>query len=168
MNDKVEIQQPGLAQLTKNRPAVSGDLFMLSGRFLQYARRSVSQPCSMKRSLSAMWVLFENMRVSVSPAPMPEVRVAVSGVLVRGLIPAMNLKSSPSSAMAQITRGIGNIAPSRLPLGGGGRPAYIVSTLTPTRMQWNMNKDTSSHIQTQHNTVNDMGCINNSDMQEHS
>ena len=72
------------------------------------------------------------MHVSVSPAPMPEVRVAVSGVLVRGLISAMNLKSSPSSAIAQITRGIGNIAPSRLP--GGGRPGYIVATLIPTRM----------------------------------
>lgn len=57
------------------------------------------------------------MRVSVSPAPMPAVRVAVIGVLVRELITAINLKRSPSSAIAQITRGIGNIAPSRLPRG---------------------------------------------------
>ena len=55
------------------------------------------------------------MRVSASPAHTPEVKVAVSRVLVRGLISAMNLKSSPSSAIAQITRGIENIAPSRLP-----------------------------------------------------
>lgn len=57
------------------------------------------------------------MRVSVSPAHMPEVRVAVSGVLVRGLILAMNLKSNPPTAKAQITGGIGNIAPSRPPNG---------------------------------------------------
>lgn len=63
-------------------------------------------------------MLFQDMRVSVSPAPVPEARVAISGVLVRGLISAMNLKSSPSSAIAQITRGIGNIAPSRLPWEG--------------------------------------------------
>lgn len=93
------------------------------------------------------------MRVSVSPAPAPEVRVAVSGVLVRGLISAMNLKSSPSSAIAQITRGIGNIAPSRLP-GRGGRPGYIVSTLTPTRMPWNIHEqETPAHINREHHTV---------------
>lgn len=74
-------------------------------------------------------MLFENMRVSVSPAPMPEVRVAVSGVLVRGLILAMNLKSNPSSAIAQITRGIGNIAPSRLP-GRGETGIYSIHTYT--------------------------------------
>ena len=68
------------------------------------------------------------MRVSVSPATMPEVRVAVSGVLVRGLISAMNLKSSPSSAIAQITRGIGNIAPSRLPW--GETRVYSIHTYT--------------------------------------
>lgn len=68
------------------------------------------------------------MRVSVSPAPTPEVRVAVSGVLVRGLISAMNLKSSPSSAIAQITRGIGNIEPSRLP--GGKTRIYSIHTYT--------------------------------------
>lgn len=70
------------------------------------------------------------MRVSVSPAPAPEVRVAVSGVLVRGLISAMNLKSSPSSAIAQITRGIGNIAPSRLTWGRGGARKYSVHAYT--------------------------------------
>lgn len=59
---------------------------------------------------------------------MPEVRVAISGVLVRGLISAMNLKSSPSSAIAQITRGIGNIAPSRLP--GGKTRIYSIHTYT--------------------------------------
>ena len=75
-----------------------------------------------------MDAVFKNMRVSVSPAPMPEVRVAVSGVLVRGLISAMNLKSSPSSAIAQITRGIGNIAPSRLP--GGETRIYSIHTYT--------------------------------------
>lgn len=37
------------------------------------------------------------------------------GVFVLSLIPAMNLKSRPSSAMAHRTRGMGNMAPSRLP-----------------------------------------------------
>lgn len=64
------------------------------------------------------------MRVSISPATMPEVRVAVSGVLVRGLILAMYLNSSPSSAIAQITRGMGNKAPSRLPQGRPGNTVY--------------------------------------------
>ena len=45
---------------------------------------------------------------------MPEVRVASKGVLVRGWMSAMYLKSRPSSAMAQITLGIGNMAPSKL------------------------------------------------------
>lgn len=71
------------------------------------------------------------MHVSVSPVPMPEVSVAVSGVLVQELILAMNLKSSPSSAIAQITGCIGNIAPSRL-LGVGGR-IYSNHTI-PTRI----------------------------------
>lgn len=60
-----------------------------------------------------LWV----MRVSVSPVHMPEVRVAVSRVLVRRLILAMNLKSNPSTAIAHITQDIGNIAPSRLTKG---------------------------------------------------
>lgn len=49
-----------------------------------------------------------------SPATTPDVIVAVRGVLVRGLILAKHLKSRPSSAMAQITLGIGNMEPSRL------------------------------------------------------
>lgn len=111
-------------------------------------------------------LVFRIMRVSVSPAPAPEVRVAVSGVLVRGLISAMNLKSSPSSAIAQITRGIGNIAPSRLP-GRGGRPGYIVSTLTPTRMPWNIHEqETPAHIYREHCTVQFQVTLNKCDMQE--
>lgn len=46
---------------------------------------------------------------------MPAVIVARMGVFVLSLIPVMNLKSRPSSAMAQMTRGMGNMAPSRLP-----------------------------------------------------
>ena len=49
-----------------------------------------------------------------SPATVPEVSVAIMGVLVLGLILAKNLKSRPSSAMAQITLGIGNMEPSKL------------------------------------------------------
>lgn len=49
-----------------------------------------------------------------SPATTPDVTVAVRGVFVRGLILAKHLKSRPSSAMAQITLGIGNIEPSKL------------------------------------------------------
>lgn len=49
-----------------------------------------------------------------SPAATPDVTVAVRGVLVRGLISAKHLKSKPSSAMAQITLGIGNMEPSKL------------------------------------------------------
>lgn len=45
---------------------------------------------------------------------MPDVIVAVNGVLVRVLILAKHLKSRPSSAMAQITLGIGNMEPSKL------------------------------------------------------
>lgn len=76
---------------------------------------SLAQPHEEKQKCS--WMLFLNMRVSVSLAPMPEERVAVSRVLVLGggLILAMNLESSPSSAITQITRNIGNIAPSKQP-----------------------------------------------------
>lgn len=49
-----------------------------------------------------------------SPATAPDVTVAVKGVLVRGLTLAKHLKSRPSSAMAQITLGIGNMEPSKL------------------------------------------------------
>lgn len=49
-----------------------------------------------------------------SPATTPDVTVAIRGVLVRGLILAKHLKSRPSSAMAHITLGIGNMAPSKL------------------------------------------------------
>lgn len=49
-----------------------------------------------------------------SPATIPDVTVAVRGVLVRGLILAKLLKRRPSSAMAQITLGIGNMEPSKL------------------------------------------------------
>lgn len=49
-----------------------------------------------------------------SPATTPDVTVAIKGVLVRGLILAKHLKSRPSSAMAQITLGIGNMEPSKL------------------------------------------------------
>lgn len=49
-----------------------------------------------------------------SPATMPDVTVAVSGVLLRVLSLAKHLKSRPSSAMAQITLGIGNMEPSKL------------------------------------------------------
>lgn len=49
-----------------------------------------------------------------SPATTPDVIVAVRGVLLCGLILDKHLKSSPSSAMAQITLGIGNMEPSRL------------------------------------------------------
>ena len=49
-----------------------------------------------------------------SPATTPDVTVAIRGVLVRGLILAKHLKSRPSSAMAQITLGIGNMEPSKL------------------------------------------------------
>jgi len=45
---------------------------------------------------------------------MPEVIVAIMGVLDFSLMLAKNLKSSPSSAMAHITRGIGNMEPNRL------------------------------------------------------
>lgn len=41
--------------------------------------------------------------------------MAAKGVFVLSLIPAMYLKSRPSSAMAQRTRGMGNMVPSRLP-----------------------------------------------------
>lgn len=49
-----------------------------------------------------------------SPATMPEVIVAITGVLDRSLILDRNLKSSPSSAMAHMILGIGNMEPSRL------------------------------------------------------
>ncbi len=52
--------------------------------------------------------------VVTSPATTPDVTVAVRGALVRGLILAKLLKSRPSSAMAQITLGIGNMEPSKL------------------------------------------------------
>lgn len=86
------------------------------------------------------------MRVSVSPAPMPEVRVAISGVLVRGLISAMNLKSSPSSAIAQSTRGIGNIAPSRLPQ--GETRIYSIHTYTQENVVKNIHGQRQQLTQT--------------------
>lgn len=45
--------------------------------------------------------------------------MAIKGVLDLSLIFAKNLKSSPSSAMAHITLGIGNMEPSRLVEGKG-------------------------------------------------
>lgn len=89
------------------------------------------------------------MRVSVSPAPMPEVRVAIIGVLVRGLMTAINLKSSPSSAIAQITRGIGNIAPRRLP--GGETRIYSIHTYTHKNAVNHVNR---AHKYREHQTVN--------------
>lgn len=50
----------------------------------------------------------------LSPATKPEVIVAMRGVFVFGLIWAKALKSTPSSAIAKITRGIGKMEPSRL------------------------------------------------------
>lgn len=50
----------------------------------------------------------------LSPATIPDVIVAMSGVFVLGLIRAKALKSTPSSAIAKITRGIGKMEPSRL------------------------------------------------------
>lgn len=50
----------------------------------------------------------------LSPATIPDVIVAISGVFVLGLIRAKALKSTPSSAIAKITRGIGKMEPSRL------------------------------------------------------
>ena len=50
----------------------------------------------------------------LSPATIPEVIVAISGVFVLGLIRAKALKSTPSSAIAKITRGMGKMEPSRL------------------------------------------------------
>lgn len=50
----------------------------------------------------------------LSPATTPEVIVAISGVFVLGLIRAKTLKSTPSCAIAQITRGMGKMEPSRL------------------------------------------------------
>lgn len=47
--------------------------------------------------------------------------MAVRGVLVLGLILDKYLKSRPSSAMAQITLGIGNMEPSKLVGEGGER-----------------------------------------------
>lgn len=47
------------------------------------------------------------------PAITPEVSVATTG-LCRALMLLRGLKSSPSLAMANNTRGIGNMAPSRL------------------------------------------------------
>lgn len=79
-----------------------------------------------------------NMRVSVSPATMPEVRVEISGVLLQEQISAMNLNSSPSSATAQITRDIGNIAPSRL--GGEGEVSRKYS------IHKHINIDSSTHL----------------------
>lgn len=49
------------------------------------------------------------------PAKNPETMVAIRGVFVRLWIRERNLKSSPSSAMAWITRGMGNMEPSKLP-----------------------------------------------------
>lgn len=63
-----------------------------------------------------------------SPATTPDVTVAVRGVLVRGLILAKHLKSSPSSAMAQITLGIGNMEPSKLVRGEREEQAMQVNT----------------------------------------
>lgn len=89
-------------------------------------------------------MLFRDMRVSVSPAPVPEATVAFSGVLVRGLISAMNLKSSPSSAIAHRTRGIGNIAPSRLP--GGETRIYSIHTYTQENAVRHTVTETRAHI----------------------
>lgn len=50
----------------------------------------------------------------LSPATIPDVIVAISGVFVLGLIRAKALKSTPSSAIAKITRGMGKMEPSRL------------------------------------------------------
>ena len=63
-----------------------------------------------------------------SPATTPDVTVAVRGVLVRGLILAKHLKSRPSSAMAQITLGIGNMEPSKLVRGEREEQAMQVNT----------------------------------------
>lgn len=64
------------------------------------------------------------------------------------LMTAMNLKSSPSLAVTQITWGIGNIAPSRLP---GAEPRFdSIHTYT----QENAIKHTKRHMHkyTQHST----------------
>lgn len=58
--------------------------------------------------------LISGFNLVFSPATTPEVIVAIMGVLDLSLIFAKNLKSSPSSAMAHITLGIGNMEPSRL------------------------------------------------------
>lgn len=58
----------------------------------------------------ALWLDFPRL----SPATIPDDIVAMSGVFVLGLIRAKALKSTPSSAIAKITRGIGKMEPRRL------------------------------------------------------
>lgn len=48
------------------------------------------------------------------PAKNPETKVAIRGVFLPLWTRERHLKSSPSSAMAWITRGIGNMEPSKL------------------------------------------------------
>lgn len=48
------------------------------------------------------------------PATMPETMVASTGVFVFLCMRERKRKSSPSSAMAKITRGMGNMEPNKL------------------------------------------------------